>query len=528
MRHGAGGAARLRWVLRLLLLAAALGVAHPRKSKRKTKSARRAAALTPEHKLGAQLFAERRLPEALESFDRAVALGGAVPKETRELRSRTLGTMGRLPEALAEIELALEQDPDDDPAWHSHQWFVRGILLQQLGKDRIVESAESMRTAHRLSPDQGRSQPELLVSLCVSHAGLHAVTDQALKMQYLEDGVEFCDAAVAASAGSADARTQNGLKAAHLNKGMILMHLNRVPEAWAATDAATSMVADLKPVPAAIEASAASSPFPPPPSQGKMHKLWPVAAEQSVYSPAELPFHLVPDDDAAEGASFSTPVWISHAAGANVDSMNAELRRVVHEVRKADPRGNHVSNVGGWQSAKTRGADFASFLQEQAESSGAARALYAHIVEQLSQFLEQLQIPAQHGEPHVTLKESWVNVNDRGHYNRAHSHLTNTFSGCYYIASGWDDDETSADATTTTRTGLQFVEPWERANSRRRTNAGGGGGGGEEEDSVWTESSLGLPGTLAMWPGPVNHSVAVHEGGRERISLAFNLALVLK
>eukprot|EP01046_Picozoa_sp_COSAG06_P092441 COSAG06_NODE_38667_length_421_cov_0.723602_1_plen_51_part_10 len=51
MRHGAGGAARLRWVLRLLLLAAALGVAHPRKSKRKTKSARRAAALTPEHKL---------------------------------------------------------------------------------------------------------------------------------------------------------------------------------------------------------------------------------------------------------------------------------------------------------------------------------------------------------------------------------------------------------------------------------------------------------------------------------------------
>ena len=76
------------------------------------------------------------------------------------------------------------------------------------------------------------------------------------------------------------------------------------------------------------------------------------------------------------------------------------------------------------------------------------------------------------------------------------------------------------------RAALEAEERSTAAAARR--SGGGGGGGGEEEDSVWTESSLGLPGTLAMWPGPVNHSVAVHEGGRERISLAFNLALVLK
>ena len=78
---------------RWLLLAALAASAGARRSKRK--GGRRPAALGRDHEQGAQLLAERRLPEALVSFDRAVALGGLVPKETREQRSRTLGIMGR-------------------------------------------------------------------------------------------------------------------------------------------------------------------------------------------------------------------------------------------------------------------------------------------------------------------------------------------------------------------------------------------------------------------------------------------------
>ena len=90
-----------------------------------------------------------------------------------------------------------------------------------------------------------------------------------------------------------------------------------------------------------------------------------------------------------------------------------------------------------------------------------------------------------------------------------HNHLTNTFSGCYYISSGY-----MADDSTPRLTGLQFDGPWDRP-----TRVG---------DNAWTNSALGQPGTLAMWPGPLNHSVPVHEGDSERVSLAFNLAVTLR
>ena len=78
----------------------------------------------------------------------------------------------------------------------------------------------------------------------------------------------------------------------------------------------------------------------------------------------------------------------------DMERMNADLRQVVHAVHQDDPQGNRVSNIGGWQSAKTPGAEYASFVQEQSGKSGAVRALYAHILEQASSFLEQLQLPA--------------------------------------------------------------------------------------------------------------------------------------
>ena len=91
-----------------------------------------------------------------------------------------------------------------------------------------------------------------------------------------------------------------------------------------------------------------------------------------------------------------------------------------------------------------------------------------------------------------------------------HNHLTNTFSGCYYISSGYTGDDPDH------LTGLQFEGPWDRP------EASG------DSRSTWTDSALGQPGTLAMWPGPLNHSVPTHTGDTERISLAFNLALTLK
>ena len=111
-----------------------------------------------------------------------------------------------------------------------------------------------------------------------------------------------------------------------------------------------------------------------------------------------------------------------------------------------------MSNVGGWHSSKRRGAEFASFLQDTASLPGAegdaAKTLYSWIIqevhapldtrsnrcsteqiscscdssdshssictEQVEKFLQDLQIPAERGEPYVSLKESWINMNGPG------------------------------------------------------------------------------------------------------------------
>lgn len=90
----------------------------------------------------------------------------------------------------------------------------------------------------------------------------------------------------------------------------------------------------------------------------------------------------------------------------------------------------------------------------------------------------------------------------------AHNHLTSTLSGCYYISSGYSENN-----GIQYRTGLKFEGPWDRP---------------AEAGSEWTDNKLGSPGTLALWPGPLNHSVPVHNGDTERISMAFNVAVTLK
>ena len=477
----------MRAALRLVALAALLQAGHTRsrregKAKPKPKRGAAAAAPSPQHAAGARLLGQRRLPEALDSFDEAIRLAGTdAPRDTRVLRSQALAQMGKLPEALAENELALEgwEASEDDPRWFGEQWFMRGILYQQLGPQHLVESVEAMRTAHRLGvPDNSRFKSEVPVSLCVSHAQLHALNDPALRKRYLTEGIAYCDEGIAAGVRlkELDTRQAIGVKAAHFNKGMILFHLGRGKEAWAATDASTELIPTHKPVADAIAAAAAASPLPPLPDVAvEMHALWPAAATDTTMGLSELPFHSV--ISAAPESQLSTPVWVSHAAGSQVKQMNAGLTGLVRALReqcdvslfftvfpsfchfshhfchffhhfvifsiislRRDPRGNAVSNVGGWQSKKTPGSQYASFIQEMSaqDAGGPARALHAHILGELEKFLAALGIDLdeQGRVVHVSLKETWVNVNDNGHWNQAHNHLTNTFSGIWYIDSG--------------------------------------------------------------------------------------------
>jgi hypothetical protein len=190
-------------MLRLAILATALfQPAVSRSSGRRVDKSSHKAKLTKEHALAAQLLADRRLSEALASFDRAVRTSPNVHRDTRALRAKALAMAERLPEALEEVNALLDpaNPGGDDPSWYGEQWFMRGTLMQQMMKVARrgqaegslgamtqatmrfqVDAAESLRTAYRVLPVPERdTNHELLNALCVAHHSLNLVTDTTL------------------------------------------------------------------------------------------------------------------------------------------------------------------------------------------------------------------------------------------------------------------------------------------------------------------------------------------------------------
>ena len=63
------------------------------------------------------------------------------------------------------------------------------------------------------------------------------------------------------------------------------------------------------------------------------------------------------------------------------------------------------------------------------------------------------------------MRESWANINGRGHWNHEHAHGTTAFAGCYYVDTGLADDGggggsgTVAAAAAVNHTGLLLMDP---------------------------------------------------------------------
>lgn len=104
---------------------------------------------------------------------------------------------------------------------------------------------------------------------------------------------------------------------------------------------------------------------------------------------------------------------------------------------------------------------------------------------------------------------AWANVNEKGHFNRAHDHLGrySFFSGVYYVKVG--DIQSGKAGGGRTR-----FEDWTRvaidinqdADTLRR-------------DFVMTPAN----GRMVMFPASLMHSVEVYGGETQRITIAFNL-----
>ena len=578
-------------LLRLLLVVAALPAGVARRGRKG--GGKKAEEL---HRRGAQLLGERRLEEALDSLNRAVQAGNAGP-ETYELRSKAFGMMRRWGEALADLDIALGMGVADPPQQHFMRGVVLQQLDRKREATASVVAAVGLFKGSAAPQEMLVSLCQMMLEVAdeLPAGGDERRLHMEQSVEHCQAAIAAAESGLAAGEGG---RTSHNLKTAYRNAGLILLGLGQMAEAREHTDHSTNLIATHKPLAAELEAVAGSGPALAAP--GKLHALWPIVDGPAADGPASRPFHVVSAvlGSAPAKEPWHTPVWVSEAAGSlAVAEMNAMLVELVHEQRAADPGGVTISNHGGWQSGRTtvdgRRTEHASFIQEGTARPGdggsAVRLLYAHILRQVGEYLRevippslaagacsmppegvgcgvrcarvcvcacvrvcacvwwwwgcsspfarlQIKLGAEHGVPFISLRESWANVNQKGHQNNWHSHALNTLAGCYYVTSGYAIDKGH-------RTALQFMAPQGSATTGSATTA----------PAAWSTEAFGRAGVVALWPGYLNHSVAPHEvrttaarrqpmlwppaaggdsplcqGAGERISIAFNIALTLK
>ena len=184
--------------------------------------------------------------------------------------------------------------------------------------------------------------------------------------------------------------------------------------------------------------------------------------------------------------------------------LNEELRpRILeHASRSA---GLEKSNAGGWHSEPG-----------QLEFCGdAGRRLVRHMYEMADEATRRTvaELPSPPSMSRWTFRwtlHAWANVNGPGDFNRLHTHAGSTWSGAYYVDTGYVDTGAAPDADAGTP--LHFFDPCQgRANTFL-------------QPVVPARYSVRpRPGMMVLFPSYMPHMVFPHRGERLRISIAFNL-----
>jgi uncharacterized protein (TIGR02466 family) len=191
------------------------------------------------------------------------------------------------------------------------------------------------------------------------------------------------------------------------------------------------------------------------------------------------------------------------------DDLNAELRQLIEQREKTHPSTQH-SNLGGWQS---------SWDMDRWGGAAAIRLLA------FGRNLANRMTTDSEGEKgkgpypgyfaRTWIANMWANVNRSGHGNEFHSHPGAYWSGVYYV----DDGGIGADPSLGGE--IEFMDPRGPVplmNAPHLRMSGGPSAGG-------TMRLRPTSGRMVIFPAWLLHQVRPYHGGRERISVAFNLTV---
>ena len=162
---------------------------------------------------------------------------------------------------------------------------------------------------------------------------------------------------------------------------------------------------------------------------------------------------------------------------------------------KSKQIGRQVSNAGGWQ-----GLDLDMSAPE-------VKPLFDIVQEKLNELHRQFEFA---DNMRFELFESWVNVNDKHHFNYPHTHAGSFFSGVYYVKSA----DNAGD--------IEFVSPIAAHEYTITTPMVKNFN--EFNSNTWQVTPH--VGKLILFPSWLTHFVRANHSDENRISISFNSRLV--
>lgn len=186
---------------------------------------------------------------------------------------------------------------------------------------------------------------------------------------------------------------------------------------------------------------------------------------------------------------FSTPVGVDFIKEIDTE----RLKQYCLDLKNKDS-GRTISNAGGWQSENL------SF--DIPEIQELLQALWIRLI----QMKDDLGIK---DSVNLTIQNIWININDRGNFNRPHAHPQSVISGVYYVDA---DPVISGDivfASPIITHGYHWDKKWFKDGV---------------SETISSASCYYKPETnkVILFPGWVWHYVEPSNSDKQRISIAFN------
>ena len=186
---------------------------------------------------------------------------------------------------------------------------------------------------------------------------------------------------------------------------------------------------------------------------------------------------------------FAIPIWEYNLSRDVTKEEFQEINNFCLNLKKNNP-GRVRSNSGGWQSF-----DFTE--------SGIVRTPLYNVFKHIPPILQSCMADLG-STTYISVKNAWVNINGKEHYNHPHNHPRSTLSGVCYIT---DNNST----ISFERPADIFSHLLEDIDSKGNTMV-----------SHSVINFTPTKGMLLIFPSSLKHSVRPNESDGERISIAFN------